>query len=1248
MTKHQLISLEPMSIEDPQKIAAQEAAAQPEPARESAEKGSDELKPDVERFKELAAEKPNEAVEQFGDVVEAETESAVADLTSSQAELTERASQTGREIPADAQAEFDDVKSQAEAAKSDEVAAIAEGKAQLAEALEGPPEPQADTQDTHADRSREENQQVYEQLLREQSIQEMGERVDAAMEQQDAETESDMEEPPAELGRMTPQEVQRLRRQVDEGDERPWMPVEGTEAEATAAAEEAARLLGSENAGDKRISPLDKVSADQLAGLAAATAERDPGKVIDSSQANEASGEINTDDQEGYEPVTPDQIIEELPIEQADAEAAAEGEPVILLTPEMRKDAKEQERHEAQVAAEKQALADKGQEIADLTAEIKRMGGLGGKIGRLVSPEQRAKLAAAQEKLSNLKTEYKGQRSEVVRGDVAALLNEQEAQIERLRTAMENGGGRLEKLGRAFYKGSKWLGEQNGEKLAKLLGKEPTSRLGKMMLRAASLRTAVGIGLLGAGFAMGIGTAGGAAALAAKRLSGSAFAGIGSYDLMKGVADRRADKFKPEELNDMSMEEVQDRMVKIQARAAAGGMAVKENPAYEQLSARLLEMAKAESEPNPEKDQDMLDTAMRRLGIENMMEGADSKLEERLKKDQRNDHILKGVAVGLGAVIGSGALAKGIGWASEQTGAGEAYRSIKDSLKDFLGIKGEAVPAAAGVAAPESAPAAATAEAAPAKPLTPEAQPDAPLTPEKAPAVPEQAPAAAGAAAAEGTPDAARLEKLKQLVGVRKGDSYTALIKRQLLADPKGFGYNPEVHGDDVSKWAGKTTSGILRDKGLVGNGVDTRLRYDPSGKSGVLLKPGANGKFDLVKLGNVKEYVHHEPKIDADQILKESVEATKKAMGAPTAVQEVIQDKYGGSAKGLIDQGVTREQLLKVANSPAYGGQEIKLTTPDGKSISLGQGIEAKFKALAALDQLDKAGAPTPSEQVGFKPKTPDWAKDGPSAGDAAPDAKPATAAAADKAPTAEASKDLFKGFYSDQQKGLGKSWIARGATKESLQALANAPARGGEWLTLKTADGGTIKVAGGFDAQRAAKAALEQFDATKGGAAAAAAADAAPDAKAPAAAAKPDTAPDAKAPAVAAKPETAPETKAPVETKGELKSANDVINTKTGSIKVVRTADGMSLESRSGLPDIRGIRGLLKDNYGAYTKDNDLTLDLTALENRAGDYLQLKEAHEQMVKSGLGDTPEAKFLNNTATDTLKGIKQDFGDVLR
>ncbi len=461
------------------------------------------------------------------------------------------------------------------------------------------------------------------------------------------------------------------------------------------------------------------------------------------------------------------------------------------------------------------------------------------------TPEDEAAFAEAQQVYEDKRLEYVGDSFE-------RFAATQKQQIEARREALTIEKGFLKKV----CDGYKKLGEMNLEKA----GWKPDSKVGKIVAKMASVRTAITVGLLAGSAIVGAGTAVGLGAIAARRMLSGLGTSISVYGLSKRFSEARLDaNYSTEKVATMNGGEVVEGLDKFEAEALTGGRSLEGNAAYDALQKRFIEV-----------------TNDRQLGqkedVRMMMRNTDMSVEKR-RQQAAVSNIKKGIVAGLaGIFVGSGALAKIFGHGTHFVG--EKMGIVKKAGKAVVAARETTVVPNAGVVHEV-----ASAKVEHISNVTLPNEPGADVLDDRqfnvlgksevqvagGVALPQELPNTEVTAGVQVTPEG-EIKIIKPVAGeavpsaeeikaseIVKGDSYAKVVERNLTANPEKFGYNPAEDGS-VTAWARKMRGTILRENGLVSADREMRLRFDPKHPGHVSLTV-QGGHISVEKTG-VRDYV--------------------------------------------------------------------------------------------------------------------------------------------------------------------------------------------------------------------------------------------------------------------------------------------------------------------------------------------------------------------------------------------------------
>ncbi|MCG2809027.1 MAG: hypothetical protein L6275_01660, partial [Candidatus Portnoybacteria bacterium] len=289
---------------------------------------------------------------------------------------------------------------------------------------------------------------------------------------------------------------------------------------------------------------------------------------------------------------------------------------------------------------------------------------LTGQISKVLFSGKKEKTAVGEEYKKAQKA-YERARAEYVAEGLDKFIDE------RMKIADE----RAEKFEKGKWKKTwDWMGKQNLEKL----GWKPEGKIGKFLAKGINLRTAVSMGLLGAGVAFGVGSIVGASALAGKRIFSGLATGMGGYELLR-MGTERFPRLTEKKLKGLNMDSAEELMAKYEIRAKLKGEKVSANENYQKLRERYLNLISGDYPKAPD------------ARAEAVMKIADANLERMEKKLKRGDIYRKIIAVGAGAVIGGSGLNKLMeqmngGPVGDLSKAAEAVAGTKEMPDQFSGV----------------------------------------------------------------------------------------------------------------------------------------------------------------------------------------------------------------------------------------------------------------------------------------------------------------------------------------------------------------------------------------------------------------------------------------------------------------------------------------------------------------------------------------------------------------------------------
>lgn len=254
------------------------------------------------------------------------------------------------------------------------------------------------------------------------------------------------------------------------------------------------------------------------------------------------------------------------------------------------------------------------------------------------------------EALERAQTEYEQARTEFIGANLELHLREQA----KLRTArfeeyVTTRAGAMDKARGWWTK----LGEINYYESRKNRGKEIQNKTVAALAKAANLRTAISLGLLGSGIYAGA-TAAGAGVLLARRAYGSVGGTLGSKGLFEALRQaRHAKPLTSEQLNDLNtVEEVERQIGLMEARAMLSGAneeTLLSNRDFQALLAKQENLLAGRAAETPN-------------GVAGVIQDSHKSSEAAFTKAQKSERrgraATTAAALAVGAAVGGGAAAK--------------------------------------------------------------------------------------------------------------------------------------------------------------------------------------------------------------------------------------------------------------------------------------------------------------------------------------------------------------------------------------------------------------------------------------------------------------------------------------------------------------------------------------------------------------------------------------------------------------
>ena len=292
---------------------------------------------------------------------------------------------------------------------------------------------------------------------------------------------------------------------------------------------------------------------------------------------------------------------------------------------------------------------------------------------------------------------YEKERAELVGDSILAMLEEQSALADA--RAAETKGAESH-----LYRLHKQLGDIN---LANVTGWEPESKIGKVVSKAVSVRTAINLSLVGTG--MGLAAAGlGEMALTsyiARRVVSFGASGAGSYDMLRMRDAKKIEKQLAEDRTEgLPDDELFSFKAHMEAMASVNGVRISDNPVYQKLKQEVGTRLEAKRSAAEQGDAEQAVE----LSVEQMLRDSDKELDTWLtqegKEDMKRRAIAAGISAGLGAFVASGLAGKvvkegikGVGWGlghigDALIGSAEAAEPVAEPVTSFVEAPVEAVP----------------------------------------------------------------------------------------------------------------------------------------------------------------------------------------------------------------------------------------------------------------------------------------------------------------------------------------------------------------------------------------------------------------------------------------------------------------------------------------------------------------------------------------------------------------------------
>lgn len=543
--------------------------------------------------------------------------------------------------------------------------------------------------------------------------------------------------------------------------------------------------------------------------------------------------------------------------------------------------------------------------VADAKADLARYKDTG--IIHKWSKKGKEELQTLNAALETANAELKEARAEYVGADAMRMLEDRMEQSKAQAAALSKEKGLLNTGFERAHEIYKKLGKYDASWAT---GFTPQNRVGRAMMRAVSARSIVSAGLLAGGLAVGATSAVGIGAIFARRALSGVGGAAGSYDLMRMAADRSLDAFKPsaaevEKMDDLSMLE---KMEKMEARAMLEGKPVDGNAVYLQLKEAFGQRLDAKLSTVESDDE-------KQALLELFANKAEADVAAKMQSRGRKESAMRIAAIGVGAFIGSGQMARMFG---------EATRWAFDT------DAGKAVAETAGRAAKGAKELISSAPAA-------EAAANAAIADMPSPVE--------AAAVVTAGPD---------LTEIHKGDGYVKIFARQMEGDPAKFGYDAAKDGSDAHKWAMKMGNKIAKEQGLMGKG----FTFNAENPGHVTLNPDHTFTVEDTKQIYARApRVAAAPDVAADAVSERvpsdtlsHVETYVDADGTPYYQHDWKQFKF--------DAGIPENVREEVARSIDAHGREIQAMTGMMEDARATYGREPWFNKFDLMMQKQIRGS--------------------------------------------------------------------------------------------------------------------------------------------------------------------------------------------------------------------------------------------------------------------------------------------------
>lgn len=353
---------------------------------------------------------------------------------------------------------------------------------------------------------------------------------------------------------------------------------------------------------------------------------------------------------------------------------------------------------------------DAREKLVQSEADKKKIKGLRGVLGIEKGAQTKEERDAIDKEYEESKENYELKRAEYIGEKVNRKLNEESRLAEEHAEAYNKEKGEGSKFYNAYKKLGKWnlgmlIKEKNMEKILKKVESKESdddaikaakwiARNGfKFATNVLSVRTAISFSMFAGGLALGGLGAGGAAlgVITARRALIGGGTAFGAYDLMKMFGEKKERKkgmkkeLSSEELKKMSLEEITERMEYFEINTELNGGKLKNEKAYKTLKYEFNQRARAGKVEQK---------------IDELIEATEKGLTKTREKEKIKELKRKGIAYGIGTIIGTGTLAKGVGVIKDLFTGGAQAAEAGAEIAAEAGV--EEIPAETAAETPEA------------------------------------------------------------------------------------------------------------------------------------------------------------------------------------------------------------------------------------------------------------------------------------------------------------------------------------------------------------------------------------------------------------------------------------------------------------------------------------------------------------------------------------------------------------------